>query len=351
MKSSIFRLTLFLFVLTIVSCAYDQDDNSGNNPNGELAEIIASDSDLFKNLQDITSDDVRPDKTIACIDFIYPLTIFVFDDTNEFESTNLILDDEQFSDILENLEIDYSISVSFPITSTLDTGEELIIENKEELKAAIDLCLNEELVFECNQLIQNCVWKIGYSYNFENPYLGGFFQESNGFTTLNLEGILLSGSWSPIIIENELHLNINLIDDTEITDFFNYDWIVEYIDENSLLLVNGDRELVLNQRCDPNFADCKNFVFEVCETELDSGISEHILDDYTFCIFDSLELDDTFEISYHETLEDVTDNLNAIPTEDVYVIEEETQSIYVRIYDEENDTIYTVEITLASISC
>ncbi len=351
MKSSIFRITLFVFVLTFASCAYDEDDNLDSNPNGELTEIIASDSDLFKNLRDITSDDVRPDKTIACIDFIYPLTIFVFNDTNEFESTNLVLDDEQFSNILENLEVDYSISVSFPITSTLDTGEELIIENKEELKAAIDLCLNEELVFECNQLIQNCVWKIGYSYNFDNTYLGGIFQESNGFTTLNLDGVLLSGSWSPLIIENELHLNINLIDDTEVTEFFNYDWTVQYIDENSLLLVNGDRELVLNQRCDPNFADCKNFVFEVCETELDSGISEHILEDYTFCIFDSLELDDSFEITYHETLEDLTDNINAIPSEEVYMIDEETQSIYVRIYDEENDTVYTVEITLATISC
>lgn len=282
MKSSIFQFFFLLFVLTLASCAYDEDDNLGNNPNGELTEIIPSDSDLFKNLQDITSDDVRPDKTIACIDFIYPLTIFVFDNTNEFLSTNLVLDDEQFSDILENLEVDYSISVSFPITSTLDTGEELVIENKEELKAAIDLCLNEELIFECNQLIQNCVWKIGYSYNFDNPYLGGIFQESNGFTTLNIDGILLSGSWSPLIIENELHLNINLIDDIEITEFFNYDWTVQYIDENSLLLVNGERELVLNQRCDPNFADCKNFIFEVCETELDSGTSEHILDDYTF---------------------------------------------------------------------
>ncbi len=94
MKSSIFRLIFLLFVLNITSCAYDEDDNLGNNPNGALTEIISSDSDLFKNLRDITSADARPDKTIACIDFIYPLTIFVFDDTNEFESTNLVLDNE-----------------------------------------------------------------------------------------------------------------------------------------------------------------------------------------------------------------------------------------------------------------
>lgn len=47
----------------------------------------------------------------------------------------------------------------------------------------------------------------------------------------------------------------------------------------------------------------------------------------------------------------MTDNLNAIPSEDVYLIEAETQSIYVRIYDEDNDTNYIIEITLATITC
>ncbi|SDR91840.1 hypothetical protein SAMN04515667_0988 [Formosa sp. Hel1_31_208] len=351
MKLSLPKFSILLALLIITACAYDEDDNLNNTPNGEFMEIITTDSDLFKNLQDIASNDVRPDKSIACIDFIYPLTLFVFDNSNELLSSHLIIDDDQFSSFLEDLDLSLSISISFPITSTLSTGEEFIINTKEELKAAIDECLNEELVFECNQLIQSCIWKVGYSYNYSNDYLGGIFQESNGFTTLNVNDVLMSGSWSPFIIENELHINIGLNDTSEIGTFFNFDWKVEYLDENSFLLKNGDRELVLNQRCDPEFADCGNFVFEVCETEIGSGISEFILDDYTFCIFDTLELDEAFDINYYETQEEALNSTNAIISSDVFINSENNQSIFVRIDDDENDMQYVMVITLSSIDC
>lgn len=211
------------------------------------------------------------------------------------------MDDEQFSSFLETLNLDYSISVSFPITSTLDTGEEFIITSKEELKNSIDNCLGEELVFECNQLLQNCLWKVGYNYNFENPYLGALFQELNGFTTFNNQNTLVAGSWTVFLIENELHLNIGLVNDTEASEFFNYDWKVEYLDANSLLLKNEDREVILNQRCDDDFTECTNFIFEVCENDAGGGISNFILDDYKFCIFDTLELSEDLPISFFQT--------------------------------------------------
>lgn len=344
-----FPIVLVLFLLT--ACAYDADDNLVNGQNGEFTEIIPIESDLFRYLQEITSDDERPDKTIACINFIYPLTIFVFNDTNDLEFNNLIFNDDQFSMLLENIDETYSISMSFPITTILESGEEFIVENKEELKDAIDMCLYEELVYECNQLIESCIWKVGYSYNYENQYLGSIFQESNGFTTLNVDNELSSGSWSPLIIQNELHLNINIIDDSEVGEFFNYDWTVDYIDENSILLKNDERELILNQRCDDSFSDCKNFRFVVCETETDSGISEFILDDYTFCIFDTLELDDTLDISFYETVSDAENGINPIATDQAFFNTVPEQTLYVRINDIENDMQYFVLITLISINC
>lgn len=357
-----FKFQLFVLLTLLTSCYSDQDDILSSNLNISTVEVIRTDSDLYDNIRDITNDEDRPDQSIACVDFIYPLTLFIFDDTDAYLSTNYITDDEQFSALLTNLNLEYSISISFPITGNLESGEELIIDTTEELKAAIDNCIDEEELLECNTLIQSCAWKIGYSYNYENPYLGSYFYENDGFTSLSIGEELLSGSWSPLIIENELHININLIDDTEIGEFFNFDWKVTFIDENSLLLTNENRELIINQRCDTNFTDCGSFIFEACEIIEDEGISEFILDDYIECIFDTLELDDEFPISFYETEDDAQEETNAILSSEVYLNSEENQIIHVRINElpevddngeiiEEEIGFHIVMITLSSISC
>jgi hypothetical protein len=357
-----YKFTFLTLLILLTSCSYDLDDNLSSNLDISTVEIIRSNSDLYDNIKDIINDDELPNESIACIDFIYPLTLFIFDDTDTYVSTNFILNDEQFSALLDDIDIEHSISISFPITSTLDSGEEFIINTKEELKEAIDNCVTEEVLYECNNLIQNCVWKIGYSYTYENTYLAGIFQENDGFTTLNIDGNILIGSWSPLFIEDELHININLDDDTEIGVFFNFDWKVTYLDQNSLILTNDDRELIINQRCDPNFTNCGNFIFEACELTIDEGVSEFILDDYTACIFDTLELDNEFPISYYATEEEAELETNAILSSEVYNNIETNQIIYVRINEnpELNDDgevinnvieSYIIEITLSVINC
>jgi hypothetical protein len=346
-------LSLFLLIL-ITSCSSDIDDNLGIKPIFGSQSAIPADSDLFENLKDIATDDDRPDKSIVCIDFIYPITLFVFDENEEFLYTSTLSDDDEFSAFLEPIESSYSISISFPITSILDSGEELIIENKEELKESIDTCLNIERVGECETILRECLWKVGYSFEGDNTYLGNIMQESDGFLTLNTEENIVVGSWTPLVIENELHININVVDTTAIGDYFNFDWKAEYIDANSLKLTFEDRELILNQRCDPDFTICGNFDFEACETEPESGIAEFILDDYTFCIFDTLELDlddEGFTISYHETEEDALAITNSIISEDIYTSIENNQTLYVRIYDLDNDIEYFVQIQLNAIIC
>ncbi|MAL23142.1 MAG: hypothetical protein CMP05_11610 [Xanthomarina sp.] len=349
----ILKLTFLLLLIFTTSCSDDADDKiiTNSDPKYNTVEIIEADSDLFQYLVEIATDEEQPELSIACINFIYPLTIYTFNETNEYISTSVIEDDTQFSTFLEAIDLTYSISISFPITSTLLSGDEVIINTKEELKDAIDYCLDEELILECSTLIQNCVLKVGYSYNYDNTYLGGIFIEEDGATNFTMDGILFNGSWTVFIIEHELHININLINADETGDFFNYDWKVEYIDGNSLLLTNENRELVLNQRCDANFEECSNFIFEECETQVDSGISEFILDDYTYCIFDTLELEDTFEISYYLTEDDAVNMINALASDIAFINTEDNQSIYVRIDDLENNIQYYAIITLASISC
>ncbi|MBF8148489.1 hypothetical protein ITJ86_01185 [Winogradskyella sp. F6397] len=347
---------LVLFILIILSsCSKDLDDNLTAIPVFGAQEAIAADSDLFDNLKDITTDNERPDKSIACINFIYPITLFVFDDNNEYLYLSRLYDDDEFSNFLNTIDETYYISISFPITTMLDSGEELIIEDKEELKTSIDNCLDIEMVRESGDLMKACIFKLGFSFVDDNPYLGSFMQESDGFLVLSTtDDVVVVGSWTPFVIENELHININIIDDTAIGDHFNFDWKVKYLDANSLQLRHQDQEIILNQRCDANFTDCGNFNFEACETELESGIAEFILDDYTYCIFDTLEFDndnENYEISYHETEEDAISIVNPIVPEETYTITEANQTLYLRINDIENNLQYYVPISLSAISC
>ena len=161
------------------------------------------------------------------------------------------------------------------------------------------------------------------------------------------------------------YINISIVDDTEIGEFVNFNWKVTYIDENSLLLTNEDRELVINQRCDTDFTACGDFTFKACALEAEGEISEFMLDDYTACIFDTLELDDTFPIAFYETEEDAQEETNAILSNEVYLNTENNQLIYVRINevpepsetdetdetDEEDLESYFIRITLSSVSC
>lgn len=354
-----YKLFFLAIILLISACSKDEDDQINQNFNNVNEKIkvspldeISQDSELFKNLLQITKDEQRPDLNITCIDFIYPLSIFVFDENDEFSSLNAVLDDEEFSELLESLQVNFSISVSFPIVATLESGENFTINTVEELKESIDNCLDEEIIRECNGFLEDCLLKIGFSFEYENTYLGGIFEESNGFTSFDFEDESYIGSWTALLIEDELYININLVEaDTEITEFFNHNWLVEYIDENSLKLANADRELILNKRCDLDFDLCTNFFYEVCENEIGIGVSDFILNDYKFCILDTLELNETSVISFHETFEDAENNLNAIASDQVYNNYENNQSIFVKIIDQDNMASYIVEIILVSVSC
>ena len=79
---NIYKFSLFALLLFLTSCSYDEDDKLSSVVDINTVEVIRSDSDLFDNIKDITNDEDRPEESIACVDFIYPLTLFVFDDSD-----------------------------------------------------------------------------------------------------------------------------------------------------------------------------------------------------------------------------------------------------------------------------
>lgn len=352
------KLLIVLFLCLNFSCnSEDIDDQLGSQFNTAGLEKITQDEELFEIISRIATDEEEDHLNITCINFRYPLAIFTLDENDEFVALDSVLDDNDFSLLLESIDPEYSISVSFPIETTLETGEEFIIESKEDLKTAIDQCLDEEIVNDCNGFLGNnefagdCFFRVGYSFNSENPYLGAYFEESDGFTTFNFQEESYVGSWTALIIEDELHINISLIEASEdIEEQFNHDWVAEFIDSNTLKLTFEDQELIINKKCSQDFGVCASFNFEECENDLGSEISDFLFRDYKGCIIDVLEFEPDVLVSYHLTPEDAINNENPINGNEVFNNTENNQSIFVKLKDDDMEA-YIVEIILISITC
>lgn len=330
------------------------------------ADLIAEDSDLFSLLDRVTTDD--PDATdITCIDFIYSFTVIVYNENVELELFRIVHNDQEFSDILGTVQDGQYINVSFPISSTLEDGTSFEIADKDELRAAIDACIEEEQ----QQMIGNgttiltvpCVWEVQIPDDaVYSTYIDAVFAISDeGLVDFFYRGELYQGSWILYFIEDELHININLDTEDMIGVDWNFDWKVNAIN-NSFIDIEIDEEtrFILEKECEPE-EFCTTLTFEECELEDTPGTASFILENYLECIIiiaapqpevDAMgELPDPIDwiITFHMTQEDAEANVNAIPSD--VAIETDMQEVYVRIENPTNQEFTTTAITLVSVEC
>lgn len=362
MKSLKNILVIFISILFMTSC--DNEEIGDRTPK----DLIEVDSDLYVQLRAI-SNVSESANSISCIEIIYPVTIFTYDANGAVIANTLITENEGFSNFLDDLPITHSISISYPIAATLADGTELNIETNEELKESINNCLEEEeeMIGECEELIKDCKWKVGYSQTSANNYLGATFIEENGATIFSKDTLSGFGSWSAIVIENELYLNISLNSSPEIEIQFNRNWKVQYLENNSLKLTDDTNEeedpenpedtdvtdeVILHQYCDTPTDECVDFNFTACEDNSTPGFTEITLDEYNYCIYQILREDeDLTDLSFYTDIEDAENALNPIASDIPFLNTNTTESYFVRVFNAENETSYVVEITITVDAC
>ncbi len=348
MKTKLSRLSVLVLLIFFQSCYNEPIGSSISAEN-----TIKVNSELYNDIDRIIeNENTSNEGELVCIDFIYTLTLYVFDEDLNLLNSSFIQSDQQFSDFLGSLEATNSISISYPITTTLNNGSTYSISNNQELKEVIDQCKKDDDIADCENLIRNCVWIVGNNENGDNTYLDSIFKEENGSTLLTIDSDLYFGSWSVFFIDDELHININITDNDEIKEYFNYDWKVDYIDENSLKLTNENRILILDQYCDTDNAECNNFNFSECELVDNPNVAEFILDDYNDCLYTLLQVESAnTNIIYFETLNDANNNENPITSNQVYLNTSSNQIIQVRIENIEEETYFIIEIVLEAETC
>lgn len=248
------KILLFLLVTTIglQSCFLDNDDKLilANEVNPE--DLIEKDSDLFNLIVMVTNPEGNPLNNIVCIQFNYSFLIFTYNESLEIIGETIVSNDSQFYILLDNLPENYSISLSYPIETTLADGTPFSITTNEELKEAINGCAQDEIIGFCNGLFlsQQCVWKVPFIDGADNSYAGGVFSvNDNSSMSFNFQNDVYTGTWIFFFINDVLNFNINLAGDSQVAQDWSINFNVDYVN-NTLLLSSDTNNYIIKLACE-----------------------------------------------------------------------------------------------------
>jgi len=337
------KLVMYLSIACLCSCYNEPIDLSTI----AAENIINVDSELYDNLERIA--DKNSERNLICINFEYAFTLNVFDENLDFIGIEIIGNVQNLSTFLGGLPNNHSISLSYPITGTTEEGLLISIDNNDDLKAAIDLCLKEERLGYCNA--PDCLWKVLENNEGNTDFENAYFNVSNlGQTSFLYQNNIAFGTWVAYYIENELHLNINLMDDTN-ADIWNKDWKVTIIDDNTMMIENENRSFLMEKECYPE--TCKTFEFQECALNENLDTGAFILENYIDCIaeFSDYEITDDTDISFHLSQIDAENNTNVIAMDSVFHTTENPQVIFTRFENTELLEIEYTPIALNAVNC
>ena len=249
----IFRFLMLVFVLIATTNCTDNDDNF------VMPDLINKSSDLYQLLNRVVqTENEDPLDKIVCLDFIYPLEMLVYNDNLDVFATRMITGDADFSAFLGTLTANLSISISYPITTTLGNGETFIVNNNDELKLAIDSCSREDIISFCNGAFggnptnqtASCVWHVKYGAILDNRYVGGtFIIDPDGFLSFKYNQNTYLGSWNFLFVNNILHLNINLEGTSQVATDWNFNQRI-FFSGNDIFIAKSPKQITLMQTCE-----------------------------------------------------------------------------------------------------
>ncbi|WP_432411671.1 hypothetical protein [Rasiella sp. SM2506] len=341
MKKIMYFLPL-VFGLCFISC-----ENEPINPAQINTAIV--DEELFTFLELIT--DEPTDLSINCIEFNYSFTIFSFDENLDLADTRAVFNNKEFIALLEALPENYSISVNYPISGTLNNGELIEIPTNEELKNAIKKCSKEERKRRCNNTLIACTWAVtpvtGSTTNFEGA---AFKINRNGTVQFHYNTEVFFGTWITLYIGEELFLNIDLNDHPEVEGFWDFNWKVDLFSDEQIFISNDTHSVLLEKECS---LPCTADGYQVCELKDTPGVANFNLQKYTPCIAVPSTHDVLSSIthSFFSTEEDALTNANALtPTN--YTNVENPQTIFIRIaYNTSGELLEITQITIEAVPC
>ncbi|WP_139242089.1 hypothetical protein [Aquimarina spongiae] len=340
------NLCIIATTILIISCS--------NEP-FELFDIgkIDANSELFDDLK-IFSEIKSESEDAVCVTFIYPFNVYRYNDESEIVDSQIIRNNLEFIAALDNTEDDSAIGLSYPISSVLEDGTSFTINNNEELKTAIESCIESEIIRYCEGVLEetNCIWQITSSTENEryNDSVMDFYEDGTG--VFYDQGTAYRISWIALFVVEELHINLHLEGNSEIIEDWNFNWKVISITDESIEIANEDQSYTITKKCGiPN--SCNYVEFRECPQENTEDKATFILDDYKDCII-SLQQNTTnnsnVSLMFFEDGVSAEQDLNAIDSSGYQNITN-PQIVYVKVNNKQDDETYIIKIVLFVEAC
>ncbi|MET0759685.1 MAG: hypothetical protein ABWZ56_04645 [Flavobacterium sp.] len=239
-------LLLFILTISFSSCENEKVDLGAIS----TGDAINQQSDLFELLDRVTTNNQDPLTKIECIDFIYPFALIIYDSNLQPLQTISITGDDVFSNLLGTLSTDFSISISYPITTTLNNGDVISINNNSELKIAIDNCSKEDILSYCGGLFADCHWEVPYMEGQNNQYASGYF-DANPDATIKFtyNNTTYTGTWVFLYLNDEFFLNINLEGNSLVSQYWNKNHKINF-SETEIVFTDPTTNVTLKKICE-----------------------------------------------------------------------------------------------------
>ncbi|WP_378182898.1 hypothetical protein [Aquimarina sp. SS2-1] len=320
-----------------------------NEPFESLVEKIDVNSELYDNLKAISEATTENSETV-CLTFIYPFNIYIYDNNDKITERRFVNHNDEFIALLEQMEQGSSIGMSYPISGMTDDGNTIRINNNSELKEAIEACIEEQIIALCNDTLEeDCVWKItSLSQNtaydtsllsFYDDGTGVFYHSGDSFRT----------TWITLYIDSQLYVNINLEEDTTVSEDWNFNWEATFVDENTILINSMEQIFEIKKICNIE-NNCDYLEFRECEVD-STQTANFIFEDYITCItsFRHTDTNEDYILSFYETESDAEDRINALSPSGYENITN-PQIIFVNIASSE-EVMDTIRIVLYASIC
>jgi hypothetical protein len=240
------NLALFLFLLfTFFSCE--------NEPAEITKATVRPSSELFKLMVNTSTMGDNPYENQVCVDFIYPFAIMVYDSNLNPIQTLTMYNDSQLSNLLINLPMNQSVSISYPIETVNAAGVVQSINNDNELIVALRSCSNENIQQQFAQGFCNpsrSVTIVPYLPNEPNNDYAGAKLFSNPDRTIKMIHLnqVYTGTWIYLYANFQMYLNINFAGNSQVTQDWNHNYKV--ISSNPMQLViehNNTRYTIIKE--------------------------------------------------------------------------------------------------------
>jgi len=229
----------------------------------EYEEIIVVSADALAEQAESCLGDNVVDEDIECVDFVYPITMFLFNATTELFDSVAIQNDSMMNSFINQLNEEQIVNLQFPINVRLSDGTQMELSSQENLEAFIesnidgcdedddndlddddcDDCTEQEL----NQAFAACadlrIEKfIVDGDRLQNQYQGFSFNfRQDGHLIVADADATYFGTWSAEGERNEIQTTIALANLPEFSDIWRLNEIFNFSGaENVKFLLNGN---------------------------------------------------------------------------------------------------------------